>query len=48
MDAELEVRSRIVFVLNEIESGDVRMAETCLLQLLDDLDAAELLTAKAA
>ena len=48
VDAELEVRARGVLVLDSIESGDVRMAETCLLQLLDDLDVAELLTAKAA
>ena len=48
VDAELEVRARVVLVLDSIESGDVRMAETCLLQLLDDLDAAELLTTKAA
>ena len=48
VDRVLEVRSRLVVALDLIESGDVRMAETCLLQLLDDLDAAEFLTTKAA
>ena len=48
VDRTLEVRSRLSVALDSIESGDVRLAETCLLQLLADLDVAELLTAKAA
>jgi hypothetical protein len=48
VDRVLEVRTRVVFVLDSIECGNVRTAEDCLLQLLDDLDAAEFLTAKAA
>ena len=48
VDRVLEVRSRLVVALDSIEAGDVHMAELCLFQLLDDLDAAEFLTAKAA
>ena len=48
VDRVIEVRARLVLIADSIESGDVRMAEDCLLQLLDDLDAAEFLTAKAA
>jgi hypothetical protein len=40
VDRELEVRARIVVALDAIEDGDVRMAELCLFQILDDLDAA--------
>ena len=47
VDAELEVRSRVVFVLDSIECGDVRTAEDCLMQLLDDLDVAETLLGSA-
>jgi hypothetical protein len=40
VDRELDVRSRLVVALDAIEDGDVRMAELCLFQLLDDLDGA--------
>jgi hypothetical protein len=48
VDRELEVRSRLVVALDAIEAGDVRVAELCLLQLLDDLDAAETILERAA
>ena len=41
VDRGLEVRSRLVVALDSIEDGEVRTAELCLFQLLDDLDAAE-------
>jgi hypothetical protein len=43
VDAKLEVLSRLVVIADSIECGDVRMAEDCVLQLIDDLDVAELL-----
>ena len=46
VDRELEVRARVVVALDSIEDGDVRTAELCLLQLVDDLDAAEFLLAR--
>jgi hypothetical protein len=48
IDAMLDVRSRLVFVLDSIECGDGLTAETCLLQLLDDLDATGFLMEQAA
>lgn len=50
VDRRLEVRARLVVALDEIEAGEMRTAELCLLQLLDDLDAAEFIvdTAKRA
>jgi hypothetical protein len=46
VDRYLEVRARVVVALDSIEDGDVRTAELCLLQLVDDLDAAEFLLAR--
>ena len=46
VDGTLEVRSRLVFVADSIECGDIRTAELCVFQLLDDLDGAELLLAR--
>ena len=40
VDRELEVRARIVVALDALETGDVRLAEDVLFQLLDDLDGA--------
>ena len=48
VDAELEVRARLVLIADSIEAGDIGTAELCVFQLLDDLDVVELLTAKAA
>lgn len=48
VDHTLEVRSRVVVALDFIEEGDARTAELCLLQLLDDLDAAETIVGLAA
>ena len=46
VDGTLEVRSRLVLIADSIECGDIRTAELCVLQLLDDLDGAELLLAR--
>jgi hypothetical protein len=43
VDRVLEVRVRLVVIADSIECGDVRMAEDCVLQLIDDLDVAEFL-----
>jgi len=43
VDRVLEVRARLVVVADALEEGDVRLAEAGVLQLLDDLDAAEFL-----
>lgn len=48
VDAELEVRARIVFALDSIEDGDVRLTEDVLFQLLDDLDRAGWILGRAA
>jgi hypothetical protein len=48
VDRELEARARVVVTLDAIEAGDVRLAEDVLFQLLDDLDAAETILARAA
>ena len=48
VDRVLEVRSRLVVALDAIEEGNVRMAELCLFQLLDDLDGAETILGHAA
>jgi hypothetical protein len=39
VDRVLEVRSHLVVALDAIEDGDLRMAEICVFQLLDDLDS---------
>jgi hypothetical protein len=48
VDSILEVRSRLVVALDFIEDGEVRLAELAVMELLHDLDGADLLTAKAA
>jgi hypothetical protein len=48
VDSELEVRARLVVIADSIESGDIRMAELCVLQLLDDLDGVAFLLGRAA
>ena len=47
VDAELEVRARIVVALDAIEDGNPRMAELALFGLLDDLDGVETILAPA-
>lgn len=41
VDQVIEVRSRLVFIAEALEDGDVRLAEMCVYQLVSDLDAAE-------
>jgi hypothetical protein len=48
VDRVLEVRSRLTVVADALEEGDVRLAETGVLALLDDLDAAEAILGRAA
>jgi hypothetical protein len=47
LDGTLEVRSRLVLIADSIECGDIRTAELCVFQLLDDLDSAEELLSSA-